>query len=283
VEDNKKRRSPIRKIPALIGIAALAGLSYFYWQVVEARAPSKKTPVLAYTVVNAFPHDPQAFTQGLIFLEGFLYESTGLQGRSSLRKVDLETGRILKQADLPGHLFGEGLTHWKDRLVQLTWRSGLGLVYSRETFRLLKKFNYTTEGWGLTQDGRHLIMSDGTAMLYFLDPETFREVRRLEVRDGDQPLRGLNELEYFNNEIYANVFLTDRIARISPMTGKVKAWIDLQGLLSPKELTRPVDVLNGIAYDSAGHRLFVTGKLWPRLFEIKLADLHQARQQPGRH
>jgi len=275
---NKKKDSPGKKnwpfqievLSALIGMVAFFWAGFFPLPVLKAQGPPKKTPVFHYIRVNTYPHDPQAFTQGLIFLEGFLYESTGLQGRSSLRKVELESGRIVKQDNLPPHLFGEGLTHWKDRLVQLTWRSGLGLVYERETFRLIKKFNYPSEGWGLTQDGRHLIMSDGSALLYFLNPETFREVKRLEVRDGDQPLRNLNELEFVNGEVYANVFMTERIARISPKTGQVTAWIDLKGLLSPKDAGQPVDELNGIAYDTEGNRLFVTGKLWPKLFEIKI-------------
>jgi glutamine cyclotransferase len=275
---NKKKDSPAKKngpfqievLSALIGMVAFFWTGFFSLPVLKAQGPPKKTPVFHYTMVNTYPHDPQAFTQGLIFLGGFLYESTGLQGRSSLRKVELESGRIVKQDHLPAHLFGEGLTHWKDRLVQLTWRSGLGLVYERETFRLIKKFNYPSEGWGLTQDGRHLIMSDGSARLYFLDPDSFREIKRLEVHEDGQPIQNLNELEFINGEIYANVFMTDRIARISPKSGRVTGWIDLKGLLPPKESNRPVDVLNGIAYDAETGRLFVTGKLWPKLFEIKV-------------
>jgi len=275
---HKKGNSPAKKnlpfqfkvLSALIGLGAFLWIAFFPLPVLKAQGPIKRTPVFSYVLVKAYPHDPQAFTQGLIFIEGFLYESTGLKGRSSLRKVELESGRIVKQDNLPPHLFGEGLTHWKDRLVQLTWRSGLGLVYERETFRLLKKFTYAGEGWGLTQDGRHLIMSDGSARLYFLDPDSFREIKRLEVYEDGQPIQNLNELEFINGEIYANVFMTDRIARISPKSGRVTGWIDLKGLLSPKETNRPVDVLNGIAYDAETGRLFVTGKLWPKLFEIKV-------------
>jgi glutamine cyclotransferase len=275
---NKKRHSPAKKfgwfqikvLSALTGLGAFLWIAFFPLPGLKAQGPAIKIPVFNCITVNTYPHDPQAFTQGLIFLKGFLYESTGLQGRSSLRQVELESGKVLKQHDLPGHFFGEGLTHWKDRLIQLTWRSGTGLVYERETFRLLRKFAYATEGWGLTQDGRHLIMSDGSARLYFLDPDTFREIRRLEVREGDQPLRNINELEFINGEVLANIFMTDRIARISLKTGRVTGWIDCKGLLSPKESQRPVDVLNGIAYDAGAGRLFVTGKLWPKLFEIRI-------------
>jgi glutamine cyclotransferase len=227
-------------------------------------------PVYGYEVVRVYPHDPEAFTQGLVYEGGFLYESTGLYGRSSLRKVELETGRVVKIHHLPPEFFGEGLTIWRDRLIQLTWQERTGFVYEKETFRLLRTFTYATEGWGLTHDGRHLIRSDGTAVLSFLDPETFREVRRLEVRDRGRPVSFLNELEYVRGEIYANVWQTDCLVRISPRTGRVLGWVDLTGVLGPEDHVRPVDVLNGIAYDAERDRLFVTGKLWPKLFEIRL-------------
>ncbi len=228
------------------------------------------TPVYSYRVVNVYPHDPNAFTQGLAFFDGFLYEGTGLRGQSSLRKVELESGRVLQQVDLPDQYFGEGIALWEDRIFQLTWQARVGFMYDRERFSLLGEFAYATEGWGLTQDGTHLIMSDGTAYLYFLDPTTLAVVRQVEVRDGAQPVIRLNELEYVEGEIYANIWQTDRIARIDPADGQVVAWVDLAGLLPPADRGQPVDVLNGIAYDPAGRRLFVTGKLWPKLFEIEL-------------
>ncbi|HXF06014.1 MAG TPA: glutaminyl-peptide cyclotransferase [Blastocatellia bacterium] len=230
------------------------------------------SPTLIYTyqIVNVYPHDRTAFTQGLVYDNGVLYESTGLYGQSSLRQVELETGKVLKLYRLPENYFGEGLTLWKDTLIQLTWREQVGWVYDKESFQPLRQFTYRTEGWGLTHDGQHLIMSDGTATLRFLDPETFKEVKRLVVRDRGVPVSSLNELEFVKGEIYANVWLTERVARISPKTGRVLAWIHLAGLLTEEDRRPPVDVLNGIAYDAAGDRLFVTGKLWPKLFEIKL-------------
>ncbi len=201
-----------------------------------------------------------------------LYESTGLYGKSTLRKVDLETGRVAKQINLPISQFGEGLTSWKDCLVQLTWESGIGLVYNKESLKLIENFTYKTKGWGLTSDGKRLIMGDGTDTLYILSPETFEVLGQIKVKDNGIPVRGLNELEYVNGEIYANVWPTSRIAIISPENGTVKAWINLEGLLSAEDI-RNVDVLNGIAYDSKGDRLFVTGKLWPSLFEIKLVAM----------
>jgi glutamine cyclotransferase len=211
-----------------------------------------------------------AFTEGLIFANGFLYESTGLEGRSSLRKTQLETGQVIQLFEMPVDLFGEGLTVFGDRLIQLTWKSQLGYVYDKATFQLLREFNYPTEGWGLAQDGKNLIMSDGTSTLYFLDPQTFERVRQVEVDGADGPVTQLNELEYVRGEIYANIWTTDRIARIDPKTGRVLGWIDLTGLLNARPSDPPVDVLNGIAYDAVGDRLFVTGKLWPKLFEIAL-------------
>jgi glutamine cyclotransferase len=227
-------------------------------------------PLATYRIVNTYPHDLSAFTQGLVFADDFLYEGTGLRGHSSLRKVDLKTGNILRIRQLPAQLFGEGITIYGNRVIQLTWRARVGLVYDRETFQLLDTFTYPTEGWGITHDGRALIMSDGTSTLYFLDPQTFQEVHRLEVHTRDGPVSRLNELEYVQGEIYANVWQTDRIARISPETGEVIGWIDLEGLLRPEDRDRRVDVLNGIAYDVKDDRLFVTGKLWPKLFEIEL-------------
>jgi len=223
-----------------------------------------------YRIVHTYPHDPQAYTQGLLYEDGYLYESTGLNGRSSLRMVDLETGRVLQRASVPAQYFAEGLTNWGSTLIQLTWQSHIAFVYDRFSFRLLHTFSYEGEGWGLTEDGKNLILSDGTATLRFFDPVTFHEVRRIVVKDHESPVTQLNELEYVRGQIYSNVWHTDRIARISPATGNVLGWIDLSGLLAPGEVSDPEAVLNGIAYDAAHDRLFVTGKLWPKLFEIKV-------------
>ena len=231
-----------------------------------------------YRVVHSYPHDAKAFTQGLVFADGHLYESTGLVGHSSLRMVDLETGRVLQELPVPQPYFAEGLTTLGSTLFQLTWQSHVAFTYDRFSFRQLDTAKYTGEGWGLTTDGKALILSDGTAQLRFLDPQTFRELRRVTVKDHGRPVIQLNELEMVKGEIYANVWYSDRIARISPATGKVLGWIDLAGLLPENERTDPQAVLNGIAYDAEHDRLFVTGKLWPRLFEIKLVGKTESRK-----
>ncbi|HXW93078.1 MAG TPA: glutaminyl-peptide cyclotransferase [Terriglobales bacterium] len=224
-----------------------------------------------YQIVHVFPHDPSAFTQGLVYAEGHLYESTGLNGQSSLRMVDLSTGQVLQRYNLPNEYFGEGLTDWGSQLIQLTWRNSVAFVYDRFSFSLRNTFHYGGEGWGLTHDQRSLILSDGSATLRFLNPESFREVKRISVHDGQgNPVQNLNELEYIHGEIYANVWQTDKIVRISPQTGRILGWVDLAGLMDQRELPDPDAVLNGIAYDAKGNRLFVTGKLWPKLFEIKV-------------
>ena len=228
-----------------------------------------ETPVYGYRVLATYPHDAEAFTQGLVYYQGDFYESTGLRGHSSLRKVDLETGEVLQFRALDDQYFGEGLALFADRLYQLTWQSHVGFIYDRASFEPLATFQYPTEGWGLTDNGQELIMSDGTPRLYFLDPQTLKLLRQVTVQDETGPIWRLNELEYIEGEVYANVWQTDRIARIDPETGRVKAWIDLSGLLPPDD--RPgANVLNGIAWDEAGGRLFVTGKLWPKLFQIEL-------------
>ena len=227
-------------------------------------------PVYSYSIVNSYTHDRTAFTQGLVFEDGVLYEGTGLLGHSSLRRVELETGAILQIRELPDQFFGEGVTIYGNEIIQLTWQSNVGFVYDKNSFELLQQFNYPTEGWGITHDGEHLIMSDGTSTLHFLDPQTFEETSQLTVFDNNGPVTRLNELEYVQGEIYANVWQTDRIARIAPGTGRVVGWVDLEGLLSAEDRSEPVDVLNGIAYDADNGRLFVTGKLWPKLFEIEL-------------
>ena len=226
-------------------------------------------PLYTYQIVRAFPHDPAAFTQGLQYLDGMLYEGTGLNGRSSIRRVDLETGKVLQVRPLPAEHFGEGITVWKNDLFELTWQSHTAFVYDRQSFQPKKSFSYPGEGWGLTHDGTNLIMSDGTDELRVLDPVTFTEKRRIKVTAAGIPLRNLNELEFVKGEILANIWQTDYVARIAADTGRVTAYIDLRGLLSPAERVN-TDVLNGIAYDGARDRLFVTGKLWPKLFEIKL-------------
>lgn len=223
-----------------------------------------------YRIIHTYPHDPHAFTQGLVYIDGNLYESTGLEGQSSLRMVDLETGRILQSQPVDSKYFAEGLTAWGSTLVQLTWESHVAFVYDRFSFRMLRTFSYSGEGWGLTQDGKSLILSDGSDTLRFIDPATFREVRRITVKDHGKPVLEINELEFIHSTIYANIWHSDRIARIDPSSGKVLGWIDLKGLLSADQLTKPEAVLNGIAYDSAHDRLFVTGKLWPKLFEIQV-------------
>jgi glutaminyl-peptide cyclotransferase len=223
-----------------------------------------------YKIVHTYPHDPGAFTQGLVFYDGYLYEGTGMEGESSVRKVELSSGKVVQKIDLPRPYFGEGIVLWKDKLIELTWTTKIGFVYDRATFKQLRTFTYAREGWGITQDGKRLIMSDGSATLYFWDPETFKEIDHLDVVDKGSPVEKLNELEFIHGEIYANVWMTDRIARISPATGHVIGWIDLTGLLSGAE-RRGTDVLNGIAYDAKQGRLFVTGKRWPKLFEIRLA------------
>lgn len=232
--------------------------------------PISALPVYTYTIINTYPHDPAAFTQGLIFENGVLYESTGLYGRSSIRKVDLETGTVLQLYELAPQFFGEGLTAFGDTLIQLTWQSNVGFVYDKHSFDLLREFSYPTEGWGITHDGEQLIMSDGTDRLFFLDPETFQITGHIYVTDAGRSVSRLNELEYIHGEIYANIWQTDLIARIDPQTGAVVGWIDLSGLLAEEYRQQPVDVLNGIAYDAEHDRLFVTGKLWPKLFEIEL-------------
>jgi glutamine cyclotransferase len=252
-------------VPAvLVLIAVVSVLSWRHFRNAD------DSDVWTYKIVNTFTHDPEAFTQGLVFENGVLYEGTGIPGRSELRRVALETGAVLQKHKLPDEFFGEGITIYKDRIIQLTYQSNVGFVYERDSFELLREFSYQTEGWGITHDGTHLIMSDGTPMLYFLNPETFAQTNRMMVFEQDSPVWGLNELEYVNGEIYANVWPTERIVRIVPETGKVVGWIDMKGLLAAQDQGEEVDVFNGIAYDPDKNRLFVTGKFWPQLFEITL-------------
>lgn len=248
------------------------------WTASPTIAANHATPIETYRVVHVYPHDDSAFTQGLVFVGGMLYESTGLKGQSSLRMVDLQSGRVLQKHDLPAQYFGEGLTDWKNDLIQLTWQAHLGFVYDRFSFRVLRTFTYPWEGWGLTHDSQHLILSDGTSVLHLLDPITFRSVGKITVTDQGKPVLNLNELEYIHGEIYANVWQTDEIARISPKTGKVSAWINLVGLLPTSERQNPDAVLNGIAYDGKRNKIFLTGKLWPKLFEIDVMSESKSRR-----
>lgn len=232
--------------------------------------PEDLSTQMTYEVIQTYPHDPGAFTQGLIIHEGFFYESTGLYGQSSLRKVVIESGEVLQQSDLPSEYFGEGLTIWEDNLVQLTWRENVGFVYDLADFSLKDQFTYSTEGWGLTHNGSDLIKSDGSATLFFLDPETYQITDRITVTYRNDPVNRLNELEFINGEIFANIWQTDNIVRIDPQTGNVLSWIDLAGILAEDSTTANTDVLNGIAYEAETNRLFVTGKNWPFVFEIRL-------------
>jgi len=236
-----------------------------------APASAATAPVGGYTVVKAYPHDTNAFTEGLFYRDGFMFESTGLKDRSFIRKWNLETGFSEQERLLDSRYFGEGIVDWKNRLYELTWTDEVGFVYDIDTFEKIGEFSYPGEGWALTRDDKRLYMSDGTSFIRFLDPETLKETGRIEVTDHGVPVRNLNELEYVKGELLANIWQTTRIARINPTTGEVIAWVELAGLLKEAGVTGAQDdVLNGIAYDAAQDRLFVTGKLWPKLFEIKL-------------
>ena len=262
-------RHPSKGAATALLVAALGLL----WHPVSraAAAPGAGIPTYTYEVVHAYPHDPKAFTEGLFYKDGFLYESTGLEGQSSVRKVQLETGQPVLERNLVGGDFGEGIIDWHDHLIGLTWKSGQGFVADLAKFELQRHFTYLGEGWALTRNDVSLFMSDGTPDLRVLDPETLRETRRIHVTALGRPVEQLNELEWVKGEIFANIWMTNRIARIDPGTGRVVGWIDLTGLLqSQGPVMRVVDVLNGIAYDREHDRLFVTGKFWPLLFEIRL-------------
>jgi glutaminyl-peptide cyclotransferase len=258
----------------IAGAFLFAALCPFIFGLPSHQVQTMRTPEYTFKTIRVFPHDPTAFTQGLAYRDGFLYEGTGLEGHSSLRKVRLETGEVVQRVDLAPEFFGEGITLLNNEIVQLTWQSHIGFVYNVSDFRLLRRFSYKGEGWGLATNGRDIFMSDGTAEIRILDGGTLRETRRLKVHDGSMPITQLNELEFVEGEIFANVWQTDRIARISPESGKVVGWIDLKGLLSPMYQLESDAVLNGIAYDPKGKHLFVTGKLWPRIFEIQLVPKH---------
>ncbi len=252
---------------ALVAVCALMACGP---AALEQRRPA---PVQSYIVIATFPHDTTSFTQGLVFADGELYESTGLNGESTLRRVDLKTGRTLQRVDIPKQYFAEGLALVGDELLQLTWQHKLGFVYDRKTFNQKRTFTYNSEGWGIAYDGTsRLVMSDGSDRLTYLDPKTFAPQRAMRVQDAGRPVLNLNELEWIENEIWANVWQTDRIARINPTTGVVNAWIDLSSLFPRAQRMPPADELNGIAYDKATRRIFITGKKWPRLYQIRISD-----------
>lgn len=254
-----------RFLPKLAALA-LAGAMPALSAVVQAAVP-----VYGYDIKRSFPHDAQAFTQGLLFRDGILYESTGLNGRSSVRKVALETGKVLLKTDIPQQFFGEGITAIGNVIIGLTWTSQTGFVFDSETLQLKQTFSYPGEGWALATDGERIYMSDGTATIRVLDPKTMQQIRRIRVTADGEPVTQINELEWVEGQIYANIWQTDKIARIDPFSGRVVGWIDLTGLAAKAGIEPGGDnVLNGIAYDSAKRRLFVTGKLWPKLFEIEL-------------
>jgi glutamine cyclotransferase len=264
VQPGKSARRAFRRI--VVGAVAAVTIGVAAWAQLGHRAGPQS---YGFKVVAAYPHDASAFTQGLVVENGQLYEGTGQYGASSIRRVDVKTGRIEKQRAINAMYFGEGITILGGKLYQLTWTSGLAFVYDAATFNVQQTLRYPTEGWGLTHDGRQLIMSDGSATLRFLDPATFETVREITVRDGDRPIDRLNELEYVDGEIWSNVWYDDRIARISPADGTVQGWVDLASLY-PRSARGNDSVLNGIAYDKEAKRLFVTGKNWPQLYEIEI-------------
>ena len=237
------------------------------------------TPEYQVAVVSTFPHDRQAFTQGFEYHDGKLYEGTGLEGGSSVRIEDLATGKVLRQVDIPKPLFGEGITVVHGRLVEITWLSHVGFTYRQSDLQRTGEFQYAGEGWGLANDGKHIYFSDGTSSIRILNPATLQETRRITVHEGAREITMLNELEWIKGEIWANIWQTNRIARISPVDGKILGWIDASGLLKPEDVaTQPADVLNGIAYDAAHDRIFLTGKLWPKVFEVRVAKARSLRK-----
>lgn len=272
---NTRKSSTQLILVLLIAITALLVLSLFfhYANHVEFQVINTPTiqdiPVYKCKIINDYPHDRNAFTQGLVFENNHLYEGTGLHGRSSLRKIQLETGTILQVRNLSDQYFGEGITIYQHKIIQLTWKNNVGFVYDKDGFHKIQEFYYPSEGWGITYDGEHLIMSDGTSKLHFINPETFEEVRQIHVFSNEGPVKNLNELEYIKGEIYANVWQTNLIALISPATGQVTGWIDVTELQN-LENNNPTSIPNGIAYDNENDRLFVTGKLWSKIFEIQL-------------
>jgi glutaminyl-peptide cyclotransferase len=255
-------------------------LSRIFWVLcLSAAAIGAHAAVLRYDfeIIHTYPHDTSAFTEGLFYLDGFLYESTGLERHSSIRKVRLETGEVLQKLDIPPQYFGEGIVNWQGRLISLTWKSHVGFIFGLKDFKLQREFHYEGEGWALTHDDKEIIMSDGTSELRFLDPNTLQETHRVQVTLEGKPIKDVNELEWVKGEIYANVWQTNWILRIEPGSGKVVGLINLNGLLKNSDIVPgQTDVLNGIAYDAKTDRLFVTGKNWPKLFEIRLREVSAA-------
>ena len=234
---------------------------------------STKAPISSIKVINIYPHDAKAFTQGLLYYNGYLYEYTGLNGKSTLRKIDIKSGKILQELKLNQKYFAEGITIHKNKIYQLTWQNNIVFVYDLLSFKLLNNFSYPGEGWGITTDGKNLFKSNGTAVIDCIDPEHFTVVRKINVHDGNTAISNLNELEFIRGEIWANILMENVIARISPQTGKVLGWVDLSKLYNLLPDNSRVDVLNGIAYDQDNDRLFMTGKFWPKIFEIKIVGL----------
>jgi glutaminyl-peptide cyclotransferase len=281
--DKDKRNSSRISLVALslLAVAAVVALIVLFLRSGPAYKPETASSTnvtetlarqLSYEVVTSYPHDPTSFTQGLLWHAGSLYESTGLEGQSKVRRLEFPSGRVLKEIVLAPDLFGEGLALVDSRLIQLTWKSRRGFVYDLDSFKQLQEFSYDTEGWGLTCDGKNLILSDGTSYLFYLDPQTFKPVRKLAVTMNGKPLDDLNELEFIDGEIWSNVWQTDLIVRIDPSTGHVTSFLDLKGILAPSDKTGRENVLNGIAYDAEHKRIFITGKLWPRIFEIRVTS-----------
>ncbi len=264
-------------VATLTLIVTLSSTSSYCGQISTDAKPvssDSSTPVYTYKIINTYPHSQESFTQGLVIDEGVLYEGTGVYRRSSLNKMNLKTGSVIKSTRLPDQFFGEGVTIYKDKIIQLTWMSGNGFVYDKKSLKLNNSFKYNTQGWGITHDGERLIMSDGTARLAFIDPVSFKKTGQVKVYDKGQPVANLNELEYIKGQVYANVWKTSNIAIIDPKTGQVKAWIDLEGLKDMAGGDNHEKTLNGIAYDVEAGRLFVTGKLWPAIYEIELVPLN---------
>ena len=270
VRQNERLRLNTRDVRSILTLLCAWVASLVY--IATGAGPGHASDAMNYgfRVIHVYPHDPQALTQGLEYHDGFVYEGTGLNGRSTLRKESLQSGKVLQEIHLDSRYFGEGITILHHRIVELTWQAHLGFIYQESSFQLLKTFSYPGEGWGLANDGHDIYMSDGTDQILLLNADTLAEERRFRVHDGAAMVDQLNELEWVEGELYANVWRTDRIARISPSDGRVLGWIDLSGLLAASDKTAETDVLNGIAYDALRHRLFVTGKLWPKLFEIEV-------------
>jgi glutamine cyclotransferase len=274
----KSRNAIYISMAIILTTIAIISVSLWAGEVENDSANQDSMPVYEYKIINIYPHDSTAYTQGLVYDGKDLYESTGLYGNSTVRRVELETGRIQKIYRMPAKYFGEGMTIWKNQLVQLTWKSMVGFVYNKSNFNQIGDFYYDRDGWGITNDSQRLIMSDGSDTLYFMNPDTFSDEGLIKVKENGKPVYQLNELEFINGKVLANIYLDDRIAIISPETGAITGWIDLQGLSARENNLGKVDVLNGIAYNARRDTLLVTGKFWPELFEIEI----QSEDKTGR-